>query len=364
MIRSVRFQGLRSLADAELLLGDSGQRMTVIVGANGSGKSTALWAIEAMAKAAGAYLDGAVRPSEGVFVPGHVGTPEYQSALESLRTRGADRDGVLDVTAELNPGPPLVVSIDSARESVGPERRGSGIAGGTAMPALRMQLSGWIALSRARTLRLRAEAIRRPSNPAVVDPRVAFDGAEVPTVLLWLAGNDPDAKQRIVESVRRVVPRFAGLRTPTLDTREGVRVTFVARFDDQGDVPAEHLSEGTLFTIALATILHAPPMPELLLIDDIEHGLHPRAQASLMDVLKSALEERPSLQLVVTTHSPFVVGCVAPEALQVFALDEHGHTQIRPLTAHPEFERWKGQFDAGEFWSFVGEDWAVRVAAE
>lgn len=34
-------------------------------------------------------------------------------------------------------------------------------------------------------------------------------------------------------------------------------------------------------------------------------------------------------------------------------------TACAPLTAHPDFDRWKSTTQAGELWSFVGEDWVA-----
>jgi hypothetical protein len=31
--------------------------------------------------------------------------------------------------------------------------------------------------------------------------------------------------------------------------------------------------------------------------------------------------------------------------------------KFKKLSEHPEAKKWKDEFDAGEFWSFVGESW-------
>lgn len=49
-------------------------------------------------------------------------------------------------------------------------------------------------------------------------------------------------------------------------------------FKGAPDVPAPLASEGTLPVIGLLTALWMEPKPRLLLLDDIDKALHPRAQ--------------------------------------------------------------------------------------
>jgi hypothetical protein len=44
-------------------------------------------------------------------------------------------------------------------------------------------------------------------------------------------------------------------------------------------------------------------------------------------------------------------------------LDESGGAICRPLTDHPEFDRWKDAMTSGEFWSHAGEDWVKKLPA-
>ena len=62
----------------------------------------------------------------------------------------------------------------------------------------------------------------------------------------------------------------------------------------------------------LAQILHAPDK-SLILIDEIEIGLHPKIQHRLMDVLYM-VSRRQQKQFIVTTHSYAVIDSVPPES--------------------------------------------------
>ncbi|MGK3997677.1 hypothetical protein [Sorangium sp. So ce1024] len=70
----------------------------------------------------------------------------------------------------------------------------------------------------------------------------------------------------------------------------------------------------------------------------------------------------PELQFVCTTHSPFVLDLFDAEDVRVLRTDAEGLTHARKLTDHPEWAEWKGTLKAGEFWSYVGEDWLEAPA--
>jgi predicted ATP-dependent endonuclease of OLD family len=95
----------------------------------------------------------------------------------------------------------------------------------------------------------------------------------------------------------------------------------------------------------------------LLLLDDIDRGLHPRAQRALVTLLHTIQQSRPDLQIVCTTHSPFVLDLFDPADVRVMRRDPEGLAHCQELIRHPNWPKWQSTLKAGEFWSFVGEDW-------
>lgn len=130
-------------------------------------------------------------------------------------------------------------------------------------------------------------------------------------------------------------------------------------FAHVGKVSVDRLSEGTLFALALVAVLCQPDPPEILLIDDLDKGLHPAAFSELVRVLRAAQVANPKLQIVATTHSPYLLGCFEAEEVRVFARKEDGSAACSKLTDHPDFEHWKDSLDPGEFWASVGEEWVL-----
>ncbi|HET7504626.1 MAG TPA: AAA family ATPase [Kofleriaceae bacterium] len=136
-------------------------------------------------------------------------------------------------------------------------------------------------------------------------------------------------------------------------------------FDFRGapGVPAHGASHGTLIVVALLAILHGEHRPNLILLDDFDHALHPRAQMELVRMLKRllALEAFTDVQVVATTHSPYMLDELEPSEIQVFALRDDGTVASRRLSEHPEAAKTRGALAAGQLWSLDPErDWVLR----
>lgn len=71
--------------------------------------------------------------------------------------------------------------------------------------------------------------------------------------------------------------------------------------------PAE-VSDGTLRVLAILAALHDPDYPAVLLIEELENGLDPRYLGRLARRILARLEQRQDTQVIVTTHSPVLVG--------------------------------------------------------
>jgi len=116
------------------------------------------------------------------------------------------------------------------------------------------------------------------------------------------------------------------------------------------------MSGGTMLTVGILALLYSKARPRILLIDDIDHGLHPRAQWDLLKQLRKLLQQFPDLQIVATSHSPDLVDELDPSEVIVLALREDGTSAAKPLTECPR----KDMLDvlkAGQLWSAIGEDW-------
>jgi predicted ATPase len=210
-------------------------------------------------------------------------------------------------------------------------------------------------------------------------PEVQFDGSGLAPTLDYLRSEAPDRFQLIQEMLQQIVPsvRRIGIRRAKvkIDRQRSIAVDgkSIAYEESQevtgqeivldmntGDrIPAHAISEGTMLTLGLLTVLMNPKQPNLVLLDDIEQGLHPKAQRELITVFKQIIQANPNLQIIFTTHSPYIIDELEPSQVHVLSNSKSGFTRAKRLDEHPDAEWAKQTLTTGEFWNAEGEDWVV-----
>lgn len=136
--------------------------------------------------------------------------------------------------------------------------------------------------------------------------------------------------------------------------RTGARIE--VEWEGLGWVPADQLSEGTLLALGLITVVRFGA-PNLVLLDDLDKALHPVAQRKLVAHLRGVLDATPHLQIVATSHSPFLLDELHMEEVIVMSRDGEGGSTLRRLDEHPTAKKRGAHLRPGELWSLVGEGW-------
>lgn len=208
----------------------------------------------------------------------------------------------------------------------------------------------------AHVMSLDPKRMAAPSLLGETNQTLPSNGEGLSTILADLYLEHPSRYQDLIAQVRGVISSVQDLRIRR--TPKG----FELLFDMLGakDIPASAVSEGTLLTLGLLTLLVLPNPPQLVLIDDLERGLHPRAMGSLIKQFRLLQQQNPDLQIVATTHSPYLLDYVEADEVLLTSLSDDGYAAVKPLTEHPDYERWKDVMAPGEFWSTVGERWVTE----
>jgi len=362
MINSIRIRNFKNIRSADIEL----ERLTVFVGANASGKTSVLEAIH--------YCTlGAQGDPKKVF--------GYERHCDWLYTRGGSGDlsmrcttddGIYGVSASL----PTIPNFSDEK----PEQIGKRAWNFSKTPPDDVRRREALQDSRSMVfLHLNASQLAKESYSEDQPPRVEFDGAGLPSVLAYLKLADDDAFEKIQDSMRKFVPHFRRIRIQKKTIRR--TETEVIRIDEQSvprrtnrnyqgealifdfvnsqNIAAHGVSEGTLLLLGLMTVLQGPVHPNVLLMDDIEHGLHPLAQKQLLEVLSLLMKEYPKLQVLASAHSPYLLDGLSPEQVRFVAADEHGYSMVHKLVDHPQFEKWKDEMAPGEMWSLFGDKWTT-----
>ncbi len=229
-------------------------------------------------------------------------------------------------------------------------------------------------------LKLIASTLAKAAYSEEITPRVEFDGSLLAPTLDFLRDESPDKFQLIEEKLSRIVPniRKVGIKRakvpvirnrlieidgktfPYEETQEMTGQEVILDMNTGERIPAHAISEGTMLTLGLLTVLMNPNQPNLVLLDDVEQGLHPQAQRELMTVFKEIIAENPNLQIIFSTHSPYIIDALAPSQVHILNNSKSGFTIAKRLDEHPDVEWAKETLTTGEFWDAEGEDWVVE----
>lgn len=356
MLTEIEFRNIGVLANLKVNLG----RMTVLVGPTGCGKSATLNNIDLLCRMT------EVKDGEG-FALGSPGRALESLEVDALRTAGAE--GAMAWSGLTDQGVRLGLEITTG---AGPwYARGAAVISGVVskgnpllipstpenFAAFQQALSTNLGL-RAQRLRLVPDQIAAPASvrTRTLDP----SGGGLPTILKDLAGEDQEAYSRIKSDLKAVVPAFEELKYPKLDINGQPYNGLELVLHGAGRVPASRVSDGTLIALALLTATHNRDLPPLILMDDIDHGLHLSAQYELVKAIRAVMAVRPELQVVCTTHSPVLLDSFEVSEVRVMALGKDGHVRVRPLEEHPKLDKWREGYSAGELWANLGEEWVAN----
>jgi predicted ATPase len=212
-------------------------------------------------------------------------------------------------------------------------------------------------------LRLSGDRLAIPNRISPKFSTIQSDGTGLAAMLGSIRLKSEDRFTQIQIMLRQVVPSVKRVYLDTAGSQSDEYKIFID-FENAKGIPAEVVSEGTLFALAILAVATDSENDWLILLDDLERGLHPLAVGDLVNVLKKLVKENPKLQIVATTHSPDLLNYVDAHEVRVVNLNEQGHTIVAKLTDHPDYERWKDTLKPGEFWAEVGENWVKRQVVE
>lgn len=348
MLTVLAVQGYRSLHDVVLPLG----RLTVVTGANGSGKSSVYRVLRLLAEASRGGVVAALSREGGLSSVLWAGPEELsrevldgEHPVQGTRRRGpvalrvgfaGDEYGyALDLGLPVPPpgwaptmfgrdpqikresvwvGPVLRRSglltdrtgtvvmwqdadgrlVDSGRRVAGQDSMLSEVADAQAAPellVLREQLRSWRFYDGFRT---DPGSAARVARPGTFSPVLSDDGGNLPSALQTIRELDP--ADPVAEAVEDALP---GSRVEVVD-RDGL---FGLRLHQPGllrPLDAAELSDGTLRYLLLVAALLTPRPPQLLVLNEPETSLHPDLLPALGRLVVLAAART---QTVVVTHS-------------------------------------------------------------
>ena len=361
MIESVRIQGFRSLANVEL---SEIPKAAVLIGANGSGKSNFIRFFEMLS-----WMLGSRRLAEFVEMQGGADDQLYGGSRRTSRIEAEVRLRTetgrygYDYQFMLSHAHPdrFFFSEESFRsisdlswKYLGSGHQETEIIWPT-NPSSELSADDFITAKVIVNL-LRSCVVYQfhdTSNTSDFKKRgdaednnsLLSHGGNLAAVLLRLEREDIRRYELICQHISRVLPIFD--RFQIEESYGKVLLRWKAKGTDK-TFGAHLTSDGSLRFFALVTLLNLPPemLPDVLLLDEPELGLHPAAISLVGGMIKSLAEER---QIIMATQSPLLVD--AFDLDEIFVLDlQDGRTEVRKLSPE-DYQVWlDDNFTSGELW--------------
>lgn len=115
-------------------------------------------------------------------------------------------------------------------------------------------------------------------------------------------------------------------------------------------VDARGMSDGTLRFLAILTALLTRPKGSLLVIEEVDNGLHPSRAGMLLQMLKEVGHER-GVDVLATTHNPALLDAMGPRMVPFITVAHRdpveGHSVLTPLEDIKELPRLLAQGSIG-----------------
>ena len=164
----------------------------------------------------------------------------------------------------------------------------------------------------------------RQSSDAGLSEHLSTRGDDVAQAAAYLYEQHPDQFQRILDVMRRRVPGVT--RVEARATEDG---RLVLRFQDgsfQDPFIARYVSDGTIKMFAYLILLHDPKPHPVLAVEEPENQLYPRLLSELVEEFRDYA--RRGGQVFVSTHSPeFINGASLEEIYWLEKKNGFAHVQ-------------------------------------
>lgn len=196
--------------------------------------------------------------------------------------------------------------------------------------------------------------LRQPSPPGL-PKTIAGDGRNAPWLARTLqrsqapAGADENYRsERFLDWIAHVQTALPRITDITVRVREDDRhAYFVVTYQGGVRVASSGLSDGTLRILTLTLLPYLDQSPTILVTEEPENGIHPRAIESVLQSLSSMYDS----QVWVSSHSPVVLAKARLPELLCARLQEDGGVEVIPGSAHPRLADWRGGIDLGSLFA-------------
>lgn len=147
------------------------------------------------------------------------------------------------------------------------------------------------------------------------DKRLQEDGTNLSSVLFRLWENNSEHQQEILNFIQSLPEQEIEGLDFIFGPRDEVMVRLIETFGDRRrPCEAALLSDGTLRVLAIAAAMLSAPTDSLVVIEEIDNGIHPHRAKHLLSSIRD-IAERRNLRVLISTHNPALMDAIPDAAL-------------------------------------------------
>ncbi|MEY8608188.1 AAA family ATPase [Parabacteroides segnis] len=169
-------------------------------------------------------------------------------------------------------------------------------------------------------------------------------GENLAAFLYNIQKENPKVYLRIISTIQSVAPYFSDFFFQP-NKENYIRLQWKDKFSNV-IYGVNDLSDGTIRFIALATLFMQPELPQTIIIDEPELGLHPAAISKLAGLIKSVASKQ--CQVILATQSTDLISHFEPE--DIITVDRiNGESVFRRLDSE-SLSVWLDEYTVDDLW--------------
>jgi predicted ATPase len=171
------------------------------------------------------------------------------------------------------------------------------------------------------------------------------DASNLAAFLYRLQQNEPQCFNLIEGVIRSIAPYFNHFKLRENPNNKGMITLEWEEKDSDAYLDANSFSDGTLRFIALTTLLLQPNLPDTIIIDEPELGLHPSAINKFAALVRHAAQSK---QVILATQSVNLVNCFEPE--DIIVVDRKDNQTVFNRCSKEALDIWLEDYNIGDIW--------------
>lgn len=357
----VTIEGFKSISKETPISLELG-KINVIIGANGSGKSNIISFFKMLNYMMSGSLQSFIETNGGSQIFLHYGSKITQSISATLLFSNKNYKDIYNFCLNYATPDRLIISAEEVEFTDGkhPNPKRIGLETDFRESALSIKSTDKTLstikkiLSNCKVYQFHDSsqtASMRNSCPADADNYLQAEANNLAAFLYRIKEDFPENYQSIISYVRLAVPQFYDF---LLEPNKAGNIMLKWTDNSASDyifLPNQ-FSDGSIRFIALTTLLMQPEetMPNVIIIDEPELGLHPYAITQLAEMIKEASNR---VQIIVATQSPYLIDEFDANNIVVVESIKNGkgkyHTQLKRLDSK-ELADWLENYTISELW--------------